>query len=1057
MADPVCGGCGTRLRPTARFCDACGAAVTVRRDAPEYKQVTVLFADVVSSMVIARTLDVERYRELITDLVKRAAAAVQRYGGMVEHTGDGVMAVFGAPVAMEDHAVRGCLAALAIQEEASRLAAEVAHRDGVPLRVRVGLNSGQVIAGEFGPGPFGYRATGVHVGWAQRMESVAPPGGVMLSESTAHLVEHLATLGPPQSVTVKGADGPVLVRRLLALGHRQHPQARAEARLVGRQSEMAILAEHLDLAVAGRGSVTHLRGGAGVGKSRMAREIAKLAARQGVQVTWTYCESHTRDIPFHAVADLLREVTGVADLGDDDARARIRDRLPWADPQDLALLDDLLGVADPAAPAAVIDPDAWRRRLHALLTAAARSRPDPALMVIEDAHWIDDVSDSLLADLLVVVPQTPLLVVITSRPEYGGALTRLPGLQTLTLAPLPDSDITAVVTELLGTDTTVSELTATITERAAGNSFFAEEMIRELAQRGVLVGAPGHYTCRADVTDVTVPATVQAAVEARIDRLSSAAKRAVTAASVIGARFDADLLAALGVDAVPDELTTAGLIDQVRSAPRPEYAFRHPLIRAVAYESQLRSERMRSHRLVADAIRDRDPAAADENAALIAEHLEAAGEPGSAFTWHMRAGARSADRDVRAAHLSWERARRVADALADALADDDPECTRMRIAPRALLCGIGWRVQSRATAERFDELRTLCATVEDRASLAAGMAGLLLDHALQGRLREAAELASETWALVGDLDDPALTVGLSFSLIYAAAHCGQWRRVRAWSQRVIDVAGGDPSIGTSMLGCPLALAFITRGMSGYCLGESGWQDDLRHGLEMARGADPLSYATALAYVYFPGIAFGVVAATHTAVREIEDALEIAERSGDDMGVHFARATLGLALVHLDDAAERARGRALLAEVGAAFRNRGHNLSELPFVLAYTAWEQARSGRPESTVPSVAELPTHDGHVLGWGYAVPTVGVLAQMLLARGTEDALREAESLIDRLATSPADDGFVLRDIWLLRLRALSARARGDDATHRALADRYRTMAKGLGFQGHICWAERL
>ena len=223
------------------------------------------------------------------------------------------------------------------------------------------------------------------------------------------------------------------------------------------------------------------------------------------------------------------------------------------------------------------------------------------------------------------------MVLITSRPEYEGALTRVHGAQTIALAPLGDSDTAALLGELLGADPSVGELAAIIAERAAGNPFFAEEMVREFVQRGVLTGEHGGYVCRTDVAEVSVPATVQAAIEARIDRLTTPAKRTLTAASVIGARFGAELLAALGIDAVFDELLGAELIDQVRFTPSAEYAFRHPLIRAVAYESQLKSDRAEWHRRLAAAIEEASRTSADENAALIAEHLEAAGELHAAY------------------------------------------------------------------------------------------------------------------------------------------------------------------------------------------------------------------------------------------------------------------------------------------------------------------------------------------------------------------------------------------------------------------------------------------
>ena len=215
----------------------------------------------------------------------------------VEFTGDGVMAVFGAPVALEDHAFRACLAALAIQEEAKRLAAEVENRDGVDLRLRVGLNSGRVIAGEIGSGSLGYAAIGQQVGTAQRMESVAPPGAVMLSQSTARLVEHIVMLAEPERVRIKGADEPVRARRLVAIGPRDGLVGRAEASLVGRRWEMAALSVMVDRAIGGRGGVVGVVGPPGIGKSRMAREAAAAAAGRGVEVFWAFCESHAVTSP----------------------------------------------------------------------------------------------------------------------------------------------------------------------------------------------------------------------------------------------------------------------------------------------------------------------------------------------------------------------------------------------------------------------------------------------------------------------------------------------------------------------------------------------------------------------------------------------------------------------------------------------------------------------------------------------------------------------------------------------------------------------------------------
>ena len=339
---------------------------------------TVLFADVVHSMDIAAAVGAERLREIMTELVKRAAGVVQRYGGTVDKfTGDGIMAIFGAPIALEDHAIRACLAALGVQEEAKRLAAEVKDRDCIDLQLRVGLNSGQVIAGEIGSRSLGYTAIGEQVGMAQRMESVAAPGDVMLSASTARLVDGAAALSEPEPVLIKGANEPVTAYRLLGMGEQQRAVGRAESNLVGRRWEMSAVEGLLDRAVEGHGAVVGVVGSPGIGKSRLVHEVAAIARRRGVEVFTAFCESHTSQVPFHAVARLLRAATGVEGLDGQTARDRVRDRVPDADPEDLLLLYDLLSIADPNVPSPAIDPDARRRRLTALLNAASLARETP--------------------------------------------------------------------------------------------------------------------------------------------------------------------------------------------------------------------------------------------------------------------------------------------------------------------------------------------------------------------------------------------------------------------------------------------------------------------------------------------------------------------------------------------------------------------------------------------------------------------------------------------------------------------------------------------------------
>src|SRR6516165_6480446 len=516
----ACRTCGTELSKKAKFCSECGAPITPAPTSAEYKQVTVLFADVVRSMELAAAVGPERLREIMAEVLDRSAAVVKRYDGTLDKfTGDGIMAVFGAPVALEDHALRACIAALEIQAETARLAAEVSNRDGIELHLRVGLNSGQVIAGEIGSTTASYTAIGEQVGMAQRMESEAPPGGVMLSASTARLVDGAATLGESELIQIKGADEPVPACRLLGIGDRQRAARRAESNLVGRRWEMSAVEGLLDRAIEGHGAIVGVVGSPGIGKSRLVRELSAMARRRDVEVFTTFCESHATDVPFRVVARLLRTATGVEGLNAEAARAQVRVRVPDADPEDLALFDDLLGIADPDVALPKIDPDARRRRLTALVNGASLARHTATVYVIEDAHWIDEVSESMIAEFLTVIPQTPSLVLVTYRHEYRGALTRAADAHTVALAPLSDSETMALVSQLLGPDPSVGELGQKIAERAAGNPFFAEEMVRELAERGVLQGQSGAYVSTAEVAEVSMPATVQATIAARIGRL----------------------------------------------------------------------------------------------------------------------------------------------------------------------------------------------------------------------------------------------------------------------------------------------------------------------------------------------------------------------------------------------------------------------------------------------------------------------------------------------------------------------------------------------------------
>ncbi|HTQ16265.1 ATP-binding protein [Mycobacterium sp.] len=1047
----ACAACGTELPPNSKFCNECGAPVTQVSRSAEYKQVTVLFADVVHSMDIAAALGPERLREIMTELVTAASAVVRRFGGTVDKfTGDGIMAVFGAPVALEDHAFRACLAALGIQDEAQRVAGEVGRRDGLNLQLRVGLNSGQVIAGEIGSGALGYTAIGEQVGMAQRMESVAPPGGVMLSESTARLVECAAVLADPELVHIKGATDPVSARRLIATTRDQ--RWRSDPRLVGRTWELSTINAILDEAIAGAGCVVGVVGPPGIGKSRILREAGALAASRGVQVSATYCESHTSDVPFHAVTALLRSALGVEGLEHEAARAQVRARIGPADPEDLLLMDDLLGIADPDIELPSVEAGARRRRLTVLVNAASLARREPVLFLVEDAHWIDEISESMLADYLAVTPQTPTMVLITYRPEYRGALAAISGTQTITLRPLNPAQSVTLIGELLGDDASVHRLTELIAERVAGNPFFAQEIVRDLSERGSIRGAQGSYQLQSEVADINVPATLQAAIASRVDRLSSAAKRTLNAAAVIGSRFTPELLAALGIDPSLDELLNSELIDQVGFTPKIEYAFGHPLIRTVAYESQLKSDRAELHRRLAITIEQHEPDLADENSALIAEHREAAGDLHVAFDWHMRAGTWLTHRDLTAARSSWQRARHIADELPGA----DSGRPAMRITSRRLLCASAFLSGGAMSDTNFDELSELALATGDRVSLAMGMAGRVSTLVVHARLREASLLGSELVSLLESIDDPTLALGLLYTSVGAKYRTGDLSETLRLTQRMIDLADGDPVKGDIILGSPLSAAIMLRGCARCCLGDPRWRGDIDTAATMLRAFDAPTRAVSLNFKYSLAFPEQVLLPDAAARQETAEMLEIAQQSRHDFTLAYARLFRGVTLV-ADDGPQRNDGYVLLAAAREAAVDGRFTRMAAPIVDTAVAREKARTGDLVGAIElSRAALDAQfaSGHMMSYG---PATAVLVEALLQEGTASDLQEAQAAIDRLAAVPTEPGFVLLDIWLLRLRALLARAHGDEAAYQDYRDRYRAMANSLGFEGHIAWAEAM
>jgi adenylate cyclase len=489
----------------------------------------------------------------------------------------------------------------------------------------------------------------------------------------------------------------------------------------------------------------------------------------------------------------------------------------------------------------------------------------------------------------------------------------------------------------------------------------------------------------------------------------------------------------------------AELIDQTVFGQRPQYAFRHALIRAVAYESQLKSDRAQLHRRLAETIEQHD-----QNAALIAEHLEAAGDARAAYAWHMRAGDWSRVRDITAARTSWARARDVSDALPTA----DPERLAMQIVPRTLLCATTFRSEAGLVDSGFEELRELCAAAGDKRSLAMAMFGQITELMAQAQVREGARLSSEHELLLESIGDPEFMLGLCWGTMAVKQETGQFADILRWSQTAIDIADGNPTKADFFVKSPLAVTLVFRGFARAVLGLPGWREDFNDSLAMAREHDPLGFASSVAWKYGAVIQHGLLVIDDFAICEIEEGLRIALDFGDHNALGLTKYVLGSALLEARFDVER--GLQLLAEIREMCERGQFWKTELPSLDLHAAREDALKGNVDTALPvmrAAVDTLFENGQLAFCSWATR---VLVDALLDRGHETDVLEAESAIDRLAAAPIDD-LVVRDVTELRLRALVAKARGDDPAYRDYRDRYRAMANEFGFEGHMAWAEAM
>src|SRR5262245_13776531 len=549
----TCAACGMSLRPAARFCDGCGepvngsATAAPTRDIRDYtpshlvekiltsraalegerKQVTVLFADVKGSMELTEQLDPEDWHRIMDRFFTILAEGIHRFEGTVnQFTGDGVMALFGAPIAHEDHAQRACWAALHLQESLCAYADELRRTRGLNFSVRMGLNSGDVVVGQIGDDlRMDYTAQGHTVGLAQRTEQLAEAGRTYLTEHTAALVGDYFRLRDLGAFALKGVRHSVHIHELEGAGPSRTrldvARARGFSRFVGRSDEMAAVEAAMARAFDGQGRVIGVVGEPGVGKSRLCHELTERARAQGVRVHSAHCVAHGKMVPFLPVLELMRDFFGLTEQdGDEAARRKIAGTLLLLDQtltDALPLVFDFLGVADPADSSPRMEPEARQRRLFALMKRGAqvRSRREPALLLLEDIHWIDGGSAPFVETLVDAVAGTRTLLLVTFRPEYQAAWMQKSYYLQLPLLPLGREASGELLRELLGSDASVAGLPERIRVRTAGNPFFAEEIVQALAEAGSLDGSKGAYRLRTPVETLVLPASVQVVLGAR--------------------------------------------------------------------------------------------------------------------------------------------------------------------------------------------------------------------------------------------------------------------------------------------------------------------------------------------------------------------------------------------------------------------------------------------------------------------------------------------------------------------------------------------------------------
>jgi class 3 adenylate cyclase/tetratricopeptide (TPR) repeat protein len=838
----------------------------------ERKQVTVLFADLKGSTELIRDLNPEQAQALLDPALHAMMDAVHRYEGTVNQVlGDGIMALFGAPIAHEDHAARACYAALAMQNALRRYAEEVRRTHGLPVQMRVGLHSGDVVVRTIANDlHMDYSAVGVTTVLAARMEQLATPGSILLTAATLRLVEGLVQVTPLGPVPVKGVDEPIDVFELVGASaiHRrlQAAVARGLTRFVGRQPELAALYQAVERAGAGHGQVVGAVGEAGVGKSRLVYEVVHSHRLQGWRVLESASVSYGKATPYLPVLDLLKRYTHVEDRDETRTiRAKVTGQVLTLDEALQETVPALLWLLDALPedhPLLSLDPPLRRRRtLEALKRVLVReSQVQPLLLVFEDLHWIDAETQALLDSLVESLPTVRLLLVVNYRPEYQHGWGSKTYYTQLRLDPLPPANAEEFLQALLGDDASLVPLMQLLIARTQGNPFFLEESVRTLVETGVLVGERGAYRLATPLDRLQVPVTVQAVLAARIDRLPPEEKRLLQTAAVIGTEVPLPLLQAIAD--VSEEALHRGLahlqaaefLYETHLFPEPEYTFKHALTHEVAYGSLLLERRRGLHAHLVASIEALAPARGTEGASetkglpagrqspdqveRLAHHALRGEVWDKAVTYCRQAGTRAYDRAAfREAVAAFEQALQ---ALAHVPEDGDTRVLAIdhrRVLGNALT-QLGEHGRHLAL---LGEAETLARALDDRVRLGRVLASRALGLMITADLDGAIAAGQQALDLALKLGDRALQgeAFLRLGPVYYAI--GDFGRAAELLQRNVEAADGESDRASidARIGSQAWLARTLGQLGAFAEGQRHGEEALRLATLEGRGTTPI--------------------------------------------------------------------------------------------------------------------------------------------------------------------------------------------------------------------------